>query len=355
MSLQTVARGSGTNARKRLRSNSSNRAELVDLTATEIRPDNSLWFPDGNVTIIAADSVGFRVYGGLLARHSEVFRARIFGPATAADASALDSRSDVRDEVFSLDQWPSDAVRLLLRIVVLGESWPAVLPFAMVAALVRLSHEYWIKDVLKEGLARIRSCFSDTFDVWDEAIKKMRSRTMTFVVTDAIAAVNIARLTGEHRILPVALYMCCQLDPDDLLRGLGAECDKDYLSRADIMRCLHAQKELCRRNIDVAMAIWEISNDSEGWHEPCLTNLNAIAASYCIYQKIGVSPHDALRDWDSIIKEVTGGCCTHCIARLKQKAVRARWYVWGRLPEIVDCGTAWNMMTQTAMIHSRPA
>lgn len=52
-------------------------SDLASLTQPENIPafkrDEHLWFDDGNV-ILVAEGLGFRVYRGILGRHSEVFR-----------------------------------------------------------------------------------------------------------------------------------------------------------------------------------------------------------------------------------------------------------------------------------------
>jgi len=44
-----------------------------------------------------------------------------------------------------------------------------------------------------DALERMKSCFSDTFHVWAKAEASEGSALMTY--TDAIASVNVARLT----------------------------------------------------------------------------------------------------------------------------------------------------------------
>ncbi|KAI0731743.1 hypothetical protein C8Q72DRAFT_775443, partial [Fomitopsis betulina] len=72
--------------------------------------------------------------------------------------------------------------------------------------LVRLAKKYCIQAALDEGLKRIRSCFTEFLQVYDKVEKKKGSALMSFVDTDAIAAVDIARLTDTPSI-PLALHI----------------------------------------------------------------------------------------------------------------------------------------------------
>ena len=86
--------------------------------------------------------------------------------------------------------------------------------FSVVASVVRLAHQYQVKDLLDDALDLMKSCFSSKFSVWSAAREKMGGPLMSFQKTDAIGAVNLSRLTNTASVLPIASYMCCQLDAE---------------------------------------------------------------------------------------------------------------------------------------------
>ena len=57
---------------------------------SDFAKDPSLWFDDGNVILVAEESL-FRVHRGVLSRHSPVFKDMFAVPQPAADALASDT------------------------------------------------------------------------------------------------------------------------------------------------------------------------------------------------------------------------------------------------------------------------
>ena len=82
------------------------------------RRDAEFWFSDGTVILIAKD-VEFRVYGGLLAEHSSVFKA-MFNEAPAIRLIPFDERYSIPCLVVQLTDAPED-LRHVLRIYASGK------------------------------------------------------------------------------------------------------------------------------------------------------------------------------------------------------------------------------------------
>lgn len=74
--------------------------------------DENFWFEDGNI-ILAARSVGFKVYKGLLAEHSTVFRSMF---VVAQGAHAAGEQAPDGCPVVPLDDSPED-LRQLFRLI----------------------------------------------------------------------------------------------------------------------------------------------------------------------------------------------------------------------------------------------
>ncbi|PIL26566.1 hypothetical protein GSI_12324 [Ganoderma sinense ZZ0214-1] len=77
-----------------------------------------------------------------------------------------------------------------------------------------------------------------SFDVW----RKQTKGPPGFTARHAIGVVNLARLTGEDTLLPVALLTCCGLN-EAIVRGCKREdedCTREQLSLDDIGLCFRA-------------------------------------------------------------------------------------------------------------------
>ncbi|KAH9922084.1 uncharacterized protein B0H18DRAFT_846023, partial [Fomitopsis serialis] len=195
--------------------------------------DEDIWYPDGDVVLEAQGHV-FKVYQGLLALNSDVFR-DLFAIAQPKAVETIDGCP-----VVHLHDHPIELRHLLQ---VLFEYYPSdeQLEFAVVAALIRLSHKYQIEWVCDAYLSRMKSCFCTDFKTWIAVYKNSGNSSMYFCGTDAIQAVNIARLTGTDSMLPSALFICCQLDPYDLLHGSPRpDGTLERLRSRDIVHCINA-------------------------------------------------------------------------------------------------------------------
>ncbi|KZT02523.1 uncharacterized protein LAESUDRAFT_815179 [Laetiporus sulphureus 93-53] len=134
--------------------------------------------------------------------------------------------------VLPLYDFPGD-FRVLLRVLRKGLNFYAdkQLPFGAVASLVRLGNKYGIEDVKKDGIRRLKSCFcTDLQAFMDTAYgsnapgNPRGSFLMSYKLTDAMIAINLARLTGEHSMLPTAVYICAvNLDENTMRNGVPWE------------------------------------------------------------------------------------------------------------------------------------
>ena len=103
-------------------------------------------------------------------------------------------------------------------------------PFSAVSVYIRFGHKYQIDTLVQEGVTYLRALFPDNFKEYE--------RRTSFVGSQAICAINLARLVGIDSILLAAFFDCVDL---------GARIDDGYqhrdgsierLSRADLRICL---------------------------------------------------------------------------------------------------------------------
>lgn len=135
------------------------------------------------------------------------------------------------------------------------------LEFAIVAAIVRLSHKYQLDYVRDDFLERMKSCFGTDCGDWQSVSRHNGNHAMRFRDTDAISVVNIARLTGADSMLPTALYLCCQLDAEYIISGYRRTPDDtvESLSPEDAATCVNARQSLVRKSLADALDIFNPS------------------------------------------------------------------------------------------------
>ncbi|KAL6308622.1 hypothetical protein BKA93DRAFT_763419 [Sparassis latifolia] len=301
-----------------------NRWTLVD-ECEDLNRHEEFWFQDGNIVLVATNTA-FRVHAGLLSRASPVFR-ELFVDFEDVVSEQMDDCPLVR-----LDDFAEDLAALLSVIYGGNGSFgPNVsrVQFSFVASLIRLGHKYQIIGLRDDAVARLKTCFPSKFEEWDN-FEKLRSSSMTMEKTDAITAVNLARLTENHSILPVALYGCCLLDTDTILFGT---CRKDgsveRLSPEDTRNCIEGQRRLLRANRNALTWVFDAKKGSMDCElrESCSKILRTLPKTAHI--------EGILADWQALhpwTVHLDMNLCGSCIKMLETKDLEARRELWVQLP-----------------------
>lgn len=257
---------------------------------TDIR-DKDLWFDDGNIVLLTGDgtagsesTAAFRLYKGVLARASPVF-SDLFASAQPDDVEGesfddcpavrlTDSHLELRrflrvlfhpgtayvhrppclPHLRAISHRPTRVYRSL-RLESTHQSYP----FAELAAIARIAHKYQAETVAADALDRIEQFFLprskhwvDFVNPWDDCLVKAQARyKLTLAPEDAVQALNLAHLFDKPLMLPLALYMCCLLDPFQLRNGVRREDGTlERLSDEDFVRCMNAIPLMTRENCD---------------------------------------------------------------------------------------------------------
>ncbi|KAI0743007.1 hypothetical protein C8Q80DRAFT_948709 [Daedaleopsis nitida] len=228
----------------------------ADAPAPLIRRDDEFWFEDGTVTLVARD-VEFRVYKGLLASRSPVFR-DMFSlpqPTTSSDIPSTPVSLDV-PRVHLTDS--PDTFRELLRILTPDvNSHSAHLPGTFeishpscftIASCTRLGHKYQMDGVVEHCLRYLRKYFPTSYDEFEELSHFVPP---AFDHSDAICVINLARLVGDTSLLPTAVIACCvNFNAEELIDGfLWSDGSREILSRQDLL-CLTAKERLARECVE---------------------------------------------------------------------------------------------------------
>ncbi|KAM5544054.1 hypothetical protein V8D89_002240, partial [Ganoderma adspersum] len=309
---------------------------------SEPQQDPELWFEDGNVVIVAG-SAAFRVHTGILklSRHSEIFQ-NMFGvpqpalpdPSDVFDGQPVVHVSDSAHDFKQLLGMLYDGAKCVIDIHILK------LVFAInIAAVARLGHKYHIEWVLKEATRRLRSIFPDTHEDW----LKNRGRSnhlvaFRFLPFPYIEAVNLIRLIGETKMLPVAIYDCCRSLPLLFKGTTRVDGTAETLDLPTFGLCVAAHTKLIQRQSKLNADVF-----CRGPSERCRETeacRKAIEAAYNLVCRLpqfylcGSPLHLGISHvLDKLEREAE--VCSFCAVSLRERERRGKRAVWKDLPKLL--------------------
>ncbi|KAI0742391.1 hypothetical protein C8Q80DRAFT_1108999 [Daedaleopsis nitida] len=215
----------------------------------ELQRDKDFWFEDGSI-VLHARNVAFKVYALPLIKHSPVFKDMLSLPQPDADGdvaalpvvSLSDSPEDLRHAFQIL--MPNDTLR----------PFGFKIHYNLISAWIRIGHKYEINSLVEHSIRYLRQLYPDNYADYE------KFHAAAFDGGKAIGIVNIARLTGAHRLLPAALMYCCQVE-SDLAYGFPREDGTmERLSRTDLDICFKASKNLVAARVSLAHRLFKIEH-----------------------------------------------------------------------------------------------
>ncbi|PIL26444.1 hypothetical protein GSI_12202 [Ganoderma sinense ZZ0214-1] len=315
-------------------------------SAVGLKRSEEFWIEDGNIVLIASGETAFRVYRGLLALQSTVF-ADLF-------ASSSPSAEERYDEcpVIRLTDSPQDLAHLLRALLPTSRAslyrsrGDPPLSIHQISAIVRLAHKYHVEDLLRQALSALKDTFTSSFKAFDEGFLDLPVNINTMAPL-SIAVVNLARLTETLAVLPLALYTCCGHGPTVIDGWERDDGTTEYLSAADLKRCIGARETLAKEAFSLVSAIFnpKPSNDC-ATPAPCHTALRMTLMK--VLETDNVAEPWVLDPWAPFIRdngqpEHGAGYCYACQRELLERDIKERRRIWDRLPEIFDVEVPnWN-------------
>ncbi|KAH9922083.1 uncharacterized protein B0H18DRAFT_1019051 [Fomitopsis serialis] len=298
--------------------------------------DGEIWLADGNV-VLEAQGHAFKVYQGLLAHNSEVFR-DLFSLPQPTSPDAYDGCPIVH-----LTDHP-DELRHLLHALFFAQSRHGDderLDFSIVASLIRLSHKYQIDHIRNAYLSRMRSCFPTSLETWDAVNRDLGSPVMEFCRKDAITAVNVARLTETDSMLPSALLTCCLMETECILNGVRRiDGTLDRLSPANIIMCLDARQTLLHKAFSTRMEILlPLAASPQCNFDQCRRMLQTVQMMH-LHTRPKHLVRDVFSSSEGLISLVQTheGVCAVCADTWYKAEEQARRQLWIDLPRILGIG-----------------
>ncbi|KAI1787704.1 hypothetical protein LXA43DRAFT_1028014 [Ganoderma leucocontextum] len=200
-------------SRKRTRTEDGGGDATRNPPISSIQRDEDVWLSDGNIVIVAADTMAFRVHKSILSLRSEVFRDLFLLPnADAATMETMDGCPVVR-----VSDSPDDIRRLFL-VLCCGKNYYydgdalVAVPFEVLASLIRMGHKYALQDILDHALSRLKKYYTNDLSAWKDP--ESRARYVTATDDDAPTVVTLGRLTNTPSLLPTALLVCTEIAAD---------------------------------------------------------------------------------------------------------------------------------------------
>ncbi|TFK88132.1 hypothetical protein K466DRAFT_521388 [Polyporus arcularius HHB13444] len=314
------------------------------------RRDEEFWFDDGTIVLVARD-VEFRVYSGILASESPVFK-DLFSQPNPTRLVSIHGLPDIPCPVVTLTDHPDD-LRHILRIVYMthagGRLYDAKSPsFDAISASIRLGHKYQMMELYDESVAYLKDHFTDDFDTWANQPDWFPPG---WKHAEAIGVVNLARLIGEPCLLPTALLACIELE-DELVDGYTrSDGSQESLTLEDLKLCIAAKTRLREAAVVALFRTLEpvvsaaCKNAEKGGCRVALRtaiyNLHATVNVWiggCIFQP-----------YLDCVKDGKVNVCSRCSALLDARCIYERLHIWNRLPELVGIAApGWGMPAEQA-------
>ncbi|RPD58575.1 hypothetical protein L226DRAFT_146930 [Lentinus tigrinus ALCF2SS1-7] len=349
--------------RKRLRTDattsaSTSQAGLVrSPTAADIvraaKRDDDYWFEDGNI-ILVSENVSFKVYRGLLAEHSSVFRSMLdVGQGTQNPADIVDGCP-----VVPLYDSPND-LRGLFRIIfplrknLKFSNWKVDMDF--ISAIIRLDHKYELKGLYDQAMGYLTTYYTTNFDDWLEGRNATEWRPEPI---HAIGAINLAHLTHTHTILPLAYYICATLGSNLPVGYARPDGTMERLSPDDLRICLDLKARLTAENVHSAFLLLRYPGQQHCSNSQAYTSCSELFRRLLEHVGLSKGPHAiasdrALDSWMDTIDSYTPpatqnvspymvmyqtqsrSLCKGCRAFVQNREREMRRQIWRKLPEYV--------------------
>ncbi|KAH9925674.1 uncharacterized protein BXZ73DRAFT_49813 [Epithele typhae] len=313
--------------------------------------DSELWFEDGTLELIVEDTA-FRVYKGLLAHHSAVFKDMFtLPPLPAPNIGSAESRSvDGNLVQCAVVHLPDSARewRYVLRVLIMGGarglrervSRPLDLKTEELLAYIRLGHKYQIEDLCQTSVKALERhinplLLSSSLSPWDD-------HPPFFDATEAPVVVNLARVVGECSLLPYAMLLCSR-SVYPKFTGVFSYSDgtREPLNKADEERCVQATHHLVLATISAVHSVIlppvGCTTQPLPGKVPCQQTMDGLTRTLLLAVTSPTRPLDPLM-WDLLrhdsMQAAKSSLCLRCWDEVSGRVRQQRRVVWNTLPTI---------------------
>ncbi|KZT66639.1 hypothetical protein DAEQUDRAFT_767861 [Daedalea quercina L-15889] len=295
-------------------------------------PSKRHFFGDGSV----AQGTGFCVYRELLAKRSQVFR-DLFSVPQPEDSQLISGCP-----VVHLSDTPA-ALKELFCALLYRKKYTHADDAELDVLLyrIRLAHKYGIDDLLVDSVQQLKELWPTNVALWSKVQRAYKYSSW------AITAVNLARLTDTHLVLPSALYVCCQLPEKTLFDGAAhSDVTVDVLCPEDLQRCVKAKVQFTQMRMDYVHTTFSTSSRSNSCAtEPSCTQAfdrikeGAVEHASAEGMEVGV-----FEPWDDILNGHDADetddpdaltLCRSCLEAVDANVMVYLFFTWVDLPRYV--------------------
>lgn len=316
-----------------------------------------LWYPDGSL-VLQAENIIFRVYSGLLAKHSTIFGDMFLVPQPENQETYEgvpfvrmdDSAEDLRWLLLAEQDTRYDSmVYALRRNIVLSFLLRLHSSFKIssdtdirnLAGLLRLSSKYMVSHVRKTVIAFLKEVFPSTLEEWDKSIPTRKALDEKQPGWDIILA-NCAREHDIPIILPAALLKCSLRPWHDIVNG-----EKQVQGRPYAILNLHNQRDiiLAKPELDTLFQTqtYQFLWDSRRTHGCCQKPKQGFCKTTRAYflgniiastKKDGLDIISQSLVEDTLRKMRTRAYCEGCLEADRRLCAKNRQRMWDELPKV---------------------
>ncbi|KAJ7116729.1 hypothetical protein C8R44DRAFT_880084 [Mycena epipterygia] len=311
----------------------------------EFRPQRleELWFEYGDI-VLAAGSSQFRVYRGILAARSSVFRDMLALPQPP-DSELVEGCLLVR-----LPD-PATEVTVFLKAIFDPEfflPFPAPTTFDIVISCLRLNHKYDVGYLRRHSLIRLSSGYRTTLSEWDSSIYKrnpspgrsaLEIKSWQCPDNDAcdMRVIQLVREVDAPWVLPIAFYNLSAAFSEvgsDIFHGAVFNGVSTSLSLQDQQSFLFGHnRQNTSTNADIQrFLVHPPSADIEGCESPARCTAVRVEAIETSRDMIRAYPSIPLDIWDATDWDKLEKVCPACVAVLKRAHQESRHAFWDNLP-----------------------
>ncbi|KAH9892220.1 uncharacterized protein BXZ73DRAFT_85992 [Epithele typhae] len=270
--------------------------------------DKDIHFEDGNV-ILAVEDVEFKLYRGILIKHSSVFADLLAAAPPSLSSTGAPSPStgkaeprvtesartvvvlkdSVRDwrhvlralfQGTMLSEYFSPLICTELRcltylsVIAGGNSTTWSPSFDQLSAYARLGHKYKISAVYDPSMVYLRRYFKPTLAKWKQRSTGPGLEPYTMPLgrpEHSIGVVNLARQMGCLSLLPLALLCCCQLGPRMDGGFVYSNGEKEMLSGEDTLLYLKSVPAIASYGVANSLSFAAIPTTSKCKKDGCVS------------------------------------------------------------------------------------
>ncbi|KAJ7045931.1 hypothetical protein C8F04DRAFT_1026045 [Mycena alexandri] len=298
-----------------------------------------LWFEDGNIVLQAGDS-HYRVYRGVLAARSPVFRDMLAFPQPA-DSELVDGCPLVRLPDCDIE------VTFFLKAIFDPEflrPFPSRTTFDILAGCLRLSHKYEVAGLRRLCLVHLSSGYDTELSRFDVATYYFDDKLPAWRITswpwpsdsgDEIYIIQLFREVEATWLLPNAFYNLSYSAKElgrDIFHGTSFNDIPCNLSVEDQNSFVEGQAIQSHSAITDTLQFLADPLDIQGCKSPTECALERFKAIGEVRESVSDVSSDPLDVWRSDDWDLLADVCDVCLSVLKETHQAARQAFWDKLP-----------------------